>query len=133
MSFLLFPVDRPELFDSVEMDETGRVRRIAVKSVEAPSNWIWGAFKLPPGGLHRLHDFWCTRQQQDEFVGTLVNAWLVAGGEAFAVRSGESYVDVGTLHGWREAMRLLEGHADRSLHILPGKRRQGPHLAQVHG
>jgi dTDP-glucose pyrophosphorylase len=132
ISFLLFPVDRPELFDSVEMDEAGCVKRIAVKSAEAPTNWIWGAFKLPPGGLHRLYEFWCTREQQDEFVGTLVNAWLAAGGEVFGVRSGESYVDVGTLHGWREAMRLLEGQAASPLHAVTGKRRGGPLLAQAH-
>src|SRR6185437_10530197 len=38
MSFLLFPVDRPELFDAVQTDANGRVRRIEVKSVEASSN-----------------------------------------------------------------------------------------------
>ena len=42
------------------------------------------------------------------YVGTLVNAWLARGGEARGVRAGESYVDVGTLHGYREAIQLLE-------------------------
>ena len=31
---------------------------------------------------------------------------------ARAVRAGEAYVDVGTLHGWRDAVRLLaDDHA----------------------
>jgi glucose-1-phosphate thymidylyltransferase len=111
MSFLLFPVDRPELFDAVETDADGRVRRIEVKSAEASSNWIWGAFKLPGATLHELHALWLERGCGDQFIGTLVNAWLAIGGEAEGVRTGESYVDVGTLHGYREAIGLLGGRA----------------------
>ena len=36
-----------------------------------------------------------------------VNAWLAQGGEAVGVRAGESYVDVGTLDGYRSAMQML--------------------------
>jgi hypothetical protein len=50
---------------------------------------------------------WCERDPPDEYVGTLVNAYLAAGGEAVAVPSGTAYVDVGPLGGYREAMRLL--------------------------
>ena len=109
LSFLLFPVDHPELFDAVETDEAGRVLRIWVKSPEAGSRWIWGAFKMPGAVLHRLHALWAQRQRRDEFIGGLVNAWLAAGGDAVGVRAGDGYVDVGTLHGYREAIGLLEG------------------------
>jgi dTDP-glucose pyrophosphorylase len=109
MSFLLFPVQRPELFDAVETDATGRVLRIEVKSPGAKSRWIWGAFKMPGAALHRLHALWVQRQRVDVFIGTLVNAWLAIGEEAMGIRAGESYVDVGTLHGYREAIGLLEG------------------------
>jgi len=107
LSFLLFPVERPELFDAVDADEQGRVREIAVKSADARSRWIWGAFKLPGAILHALHALWLRPERQDQYIGTLVNAWLAEGGAAWAVRAGHSYVDVGTLHGYREAMRLL--------------------------
>src|SRR3954467_316432 len=43
LSFLLFPVDRPEFFDAVVLD-SDRVRAIQVKQTDAVSNWIWGAF-----------------------------------------------------------------------------------------
>src|SRR3712207_9203734 len=46
LSFLLFPVDHPEFFDSVVMDQADRVREIQVKQPGATSHWIWGAFKL---------------------------------------------------------------------------------------
>ena len=107
LSFLLFPVDRPEFFDAVVTDQDGRVEEIQVKSRQARSRWIWGAFKAPGRVFHELHAFWRAREEPDEYVGTLVNAWLAQGGEAVGVRAGEGYVDVGTLDGWRQAVRLL--------------------------
>jgi len=108
LSFLLFPVRHPELFDAVVTDVDGRVHEIQVKRPGAASSWIWGAFRLPGRVLHDLHALWRRRERQDVYVGTLVNAWLAQGGEARGVRAGESYVDVGTLHGYREAIQLLE-------------------------
>jgi hypothetical protein len=57
--------------------------------------------------LGELHRLWLTRDPPDEYIGTLVNAWLACGGHAVGVKAGESYVDVGTLHGYRAAIRLL--------------------------
>jgi glucose-1-phosphate thymidylyltransferase len=109
LSFLLFPVDRPELFDAVVFDDRGRVHEIQVKRQNASSSWIWGAFKMPGAVLSQLHDLWNARGRQDEYVGTLVNAWIAAGGAAHAVCAGQSYVDVGTVRGYREAVMLLSG------------------------
>ena len=111
LSFLLFPVSDPSLFDAVDCDEAGRVREIQVKSPGAPSRWIWGAFKMPGRTLHALYRIWQERGCCDEYIGTLVNAYLAQGGEAWGVPAGRSYVDVGTLNGYREAMRLLGGEA----------------------
>ncbi len=108
LSFLLFPVERPEFFDAVVTDEAGRVREIQVKQPGAESHWVWGAFKLPAAILHDLHALWVERGRRDEYIGTLVNAWLARGGEALGIPAGESYVDVGTLHGYREAIHVLE-------------------------
>lgn len=109
LSFLLFPVNQPELFDAVLTDSLGRVIEIQVKKSNADSCWIWGAFKAPGGVLHDLHELWRNRTPRDEYIGTLVNAYLARGGTARAVRAGQSYVDVGTLNGYREAIRLLSG------------------------
>ena len=107
LAFLTFPVARPELFDAVVSDHEGRVHEIQVKREGAQSNWVWGAFRMPGAVLHELHRLWCSRRETDEYFGTLVNAWLAEGGEAVAVPAGSAYVDVGTLGGYREAMRLL--------------------------
>ncbi|HVS78108.1 MAG TPA: sugar phosphate nucleotidyltransferase [Steroidobacteraceae bacterium] len=114
LAFLLFPVERPELFDAVVTDESGRVLRIEVKSRATATRWVWGAFTMPGRTFHELHDFWRARGGADEYVGTLVNAWLAQGGEAVGVPAGEAYVDVGTLHGYREAVRLLGDGPDRA-------------------
>lgn len=107
LSFLLFPVEQPQFFDAVVMDGDDRVQRIDVKQQNAGSNWIWGAFKMPGAVFHELHRLWLERDQRDEYFGTLVNAWIERGGNATGVRAGASYVDVGTLAGYRAAMHAL--------------------------
>ena len=88
LSFLLFPVENPELFDAVSMDPEGRIERIEVKSPGGRSRWIWGAFKMPGRVLHELHEFWRASGEREEYVGTLVNAWLAQGGHAWGVCAG---------------------------------------------
>lgn len=111
LSFLLFPVDRPEFFDVVVTDERGQVQEIQVKPARPKASWIWGAFKMPGRVFHELHALWREAGRGDEYIGTLVNAYLARGGEALGVPAGEAYVDVGTLHGYREAVRLLSTRA----------------------
>lgn len=107
LSLLLFPVERPELFDAVITDAAGLVQEIEVKRMGARSNWIWGALKMPGSVFRELHRLWCEPGRKDEYLGTLVNAYLEGGGRAIGVRRGAAYVDVGTLHGYREAIALL--------------------------
>jgi dTDP-glucose pyrophosphorylase len=107
LSFLLFPVDNPQVFDAVVLDENMRVQEIQVKREDASSHWIWGAFKMPGHVLEALRQLWIARNREDEYFGTLVNAYLAQGGEAVGLKAGESYVDVGTLHGYRAAIGLL--------------------------
>lgn len=111
LSLLLFPVTRPELFDAVVTDDGGRVLSIHVKEVTAPSSWIWGALKIPASTFLALEALWRARECRDEYLGTLLNAYLDEGGRARGVRAGQAYVDVGTLHGYREAIRVLSTHA----------------------
>lgn len=111
LSFLLFPVARPELFDSVVTSRDGSVQRIDVKLPNAESRWIWGAFNLPQRIFQELYQLWSQPDRNDEYFGTLVNAYLQRGGQASGIKAGQAYVDTGTLHGYREAMQLLSsGH-----------------------
>ena len=112
LSFLLFPVEQPQFFDAVVLDGD-RVREIQVKQQSPDSHWIWGAFKMPGSVFHELRWLWEERGHEDEYFGTLVNAYLDAGGTARGVCAGEAYVDVGTLHGYRTAMSFLGEASER--------------------
>lgn len=121
LSFLLFPVERPDLFDAVSTDAAGNVLEIEVKQPHPRSSWVWGAFRMPGTVLAELCDLWNARGRSDEYFGTLVNAYLAQGGRAVGVRSGTSYVDVGTLNGYREAIELLKSaaHPDDASIAIP--------------
>jgi dTDP-glucose pyrophosphorylase len=109
LSFLLFPVERPELFDAVVTDASGDVQRVDVKQEKPGSPWVWGAVRMPGHVFHELHSLWCLPERRDEYLGTLVNAWIAQSGRAVGVRAGTAYVDVGTIDGYRQAIRLLSG------------------------
>ncbi len=66
---------------------------------------------MPGAVLHELKDLWVARRRCDEFFGTLVNAYIIDGGEAVGIKAGEAYVDVGTFDGYRGAMALLRERA----------------------
>jgi glucose-1-phosphate thymidylyltransferase len=110
LAFLLFPVDEPQAFDAVVCDDEDRVIEIQVKYERPGSRWIWGAFQAPARVMRELRALWLERAPRDEYLGTLVNAYLQRGGTAVAVRAGTSYRDVGTVTGFREAWAEL--HAD---------------------
>ena len=69
LSFLLFPVEHPELFDAVILDGAGAVLEIQVKKTGARSRWVWGAFKMQGSVLRELFQLWRERGQSDEFRG----------------------------------------------------------------
>jgi dTDP-glucose pyrophosphorylase len=122
LAFLLFPVDHPEFFDAVVVDGNDRVREIQVKQINAASSWVWGAFKMPGRVLHELRTLWRARKERDEYIGTLVNAWLGQGGDAVGVKAGTAYVDVGTFNGYREAIDLLSRARDEWSAPVPAGR-----------
>ena len=129
-SFLLFPVEHPEHFDAVIADGEGRVQEIQVKQRDAASSWIWGAFRMPGGVLSDLHALWRDRNEQDPYIGTLVNAYLARGGKAQAVYAGARYIDVGTVRGYREAVTLL-GDSRSVPHALQGSPRRTRSRADI--
>lgn len=107
LSFLLFPVDEPRFFDAVVADVDGIVQEVQVKSADARTHWIWGAFRMSGKTMRELRDLWLSPGRGDEYFGTLVNAYLARGGRATARAIGTAYVDVGTVAGYRRAITLL--------------------------
>lgn len=111
ISFLLFDVAEPHRFDAVITDSRGRVTEIQVKDPGARTSWVWGAIKLSGAAFRDLHRLWLEPGRGDEYLGTLVNAYLARGGRACGIRGGELYLDVGTIEGYRGAMQTLAPRA----------------------
>jgi dTDP-glucose pyrophosphorylase len=104
LSFLLFLVAEPRRFDAVLMQPDGRIREIRVKSEQPGTRWVWGAFRMAAPTFRALYALWSEPGRGDEYVGTLVNAYLDRGGDAIGVPAGERYYDVGTVDGYRAAI-----------------------------
>ena len=109
LSFLLFPVERPELFDAVVADERGRVQEIQVKQADAASQLDLG----------RVQDAGRDSARAARSVGANATARRVhrhAGQRMAGARrrgvgrraQATSYFDVGTMDGYLEAMRMLQ-------------------------
>ena len=107
VNLVLFPVDDPSAFDSVSCDELGYVQEVEVKKPGARSHWIWGAVTASGAAFRSLRLLWEARHRADEFLGHLLNAYLEAGNPVRGKFVGESYMDVGTLEGYRRAQDFL--------------------------
>jgi glucose-1-phosphate thymidylyltransferase len=110
VDLVLFPVADPSIFDAVSCDEQGYVQEEQVKTKEARSHWIWGAVTSKGESFHRLKLLWEARHRSDEYLGDLLNAFMAAGNVVRGRRSGEVYMDVGTLEGYRNAQDYLRAH-----------------------
>jgi dTDP-glucose pyrophosphorylase len=106
-NLVLFPVDDPTAFDAVICDDLGFVQEVQVKKADAASHWIWGAVTLPGESFHRLKLLWESRHRADKYLGELLNAFIAAGNPVRGKFCGESYMDVGTLEGYRNAQDFL--------------------------
>ena len=98
-------------------------RRNPGQGADARSNWIWGAFKMPGRTLRELHALWLARGQRDEYVGTLVNAWIARGWDGTGRPCRRGLRRRRNVQGYREAIALLE----RRGHGAGGRRRGRQH------
>ena len=84
-------------FETVVADDSGRVRRITVKPEVPSSRWIWGAAAARARALAGLRG----ETQPGHLFDSLCDAGLVGG-----VRLSDSYVDMGTYDGLRQALEV---------------------------
>jgi dTDP-glucose pyrophosphorylase len=109
-NLVLFPVDDPTAFDAVICDELGYVQEVQVKKEDTGSHWIWGAVTVRGESFHQLKLLWESRHRADKYLGELLNAFIAAGNLVRGKSSGESYIDVGTLEGYRNAQDYLRAN-----------------------
>ncbi len=107
VNLVLFPVVDPRAFDAVVCDPQNHVVRVEVKQADAHSHWIWGAITTTGSAFRALRSLWESRHRADEYFGSLLNAYIAAGNSVRGYHVGESYMDVGTLEGYRQAQDFL--------------------------
>lgn len=109
VNLVLFPVQNPALFDAVVCDQQNFVTKVEVKVPTPHSNWIWGAITTSGEAFHSLKLLWEARHREDEYLGTLLNAYIDAGNTVRGHHVGETYIDVGTMEGFHRAQDFLRG------------------------
>lgn len=107
VNLVLFPVDNPSAFDAVICDQQNFVRKVEVKVAEPHSHWIWGAITTTGDAFRSLKLLWEARHREDEYLGTLLNAYIDAGNAVRGHHVGETYIDVGTMKGLHLAQDFL--------------------------
>ena len=109
VNLVLFPVKNPALFDAVVCDQQNFVTKVEVKVPTPQSNWIWGAITTSGDAFRSLKLLWEARHREDEYLGTLLNAYIDAGNTVRGHHVGETYIDVGTMEGFHRAQDFLRG------------------------
>ena len=98
----LFPADRPQKVDMVDVDSDGRIREIYVKPKQTVLHYTWGVAVWTPVFTRFMHEFLASRQVSAErepelFVGDVVRAAIGQGLSVYGVSVSEQpYVDIGT-------------------------------------
>ncbi len=107
VNLILFPVGNPSAFDAVVCDDQNFVTKVEVKVPNPHSRWIWGAIATSGQAFHDLKLLWEARHREDEYLGTLLNAYISYGSSVRGHHVGETYIDVGTMEGYHRAQDFL--------------------------
>lgn len=108
----LFPTDQCAKTDMVELDRTGRVRRLVIKQPDAGLTYTWSIAVWGPEFSQYLHDFVRSRAPEpaghEHYVGNVIQAAIDDGMKVAAVPFPQgSYLDVGTPEELKRAVAEL--------------------------
>ena len=98
----LFPADRPQKVDMVDLGEGDRVRQIDIKPSQTHLQYTWGVAVWTPTFTRFMHNFLATRKkdsshQTELFMGHVFQAAMKDGIRVEAVSvSSQPYIDIGT-------------------------------------
>jgi len=98
----LFPADRPDKCDMVDVDGSGVVRQIVIKQQESPLPWTWGIAVWSPSFTRYMHDYLKDHLQRgasapELFVGDVIRAAIDDGLRVEAIPVSDSpFIDIGT-------------------------------------
>ena len=98
----LFPADRHEKVDMVDIDSDGNVKQIVIKPRQTDLDFTWGVAVWTPAFTRFMHDYLASRQSsagQDPelFVGDVVRIAIDKGLRVYGVNvSDRPFLDIGT-------------------------------------
>ncbi len=107
----LFPADRPEKVDMVEMDKSGKVRALTIKPRQTNLRYTWGLAVWTSKFSDFLHTTTMVQQsdssgQQELFVGDVIQAAISEGLHVDSVHvSDRPFIDIGTVEDLARAVR----------------------------
>jgi hypothetical protein len=113
LSFLLFPVERPEFFDAVVLDGAGRVQEIQVKRADAASPGSGAPSRCRAACSPTCAGSGCSATARTSISARWSTRISRPAARPSGIKAGQSYVDVGTLHGYRAAIALLGDASER--------------------
>jgi len=107
----LFPADRPEKVDMVDVDATGRVREVVIKPRSTRLRLAWIVAVWAPRFTRFLHEHVSSRSSSaepynEEYVGDVIRAAIASGLVVESVTfSGGRFHDIGTPEDLEAAVR----------------------------
>jgi glucose-1-phosphate thymidylyltransferase len=107
----LFPADRPEEMDMVELGENGRVRDLIIRPTQTGLRYSWDVAVWTPTFTEFLHQYVARNKASTVLspelsVGEVIQAAIRQNLRVDGLQvSEEPYLDIGTPHGLAEALR----------------------------
>ena len=107
----LFPADRPDKVDMVNLDNNGKITEIVVKPGQTDLHYTWGIAAWKPTFTQFMHEFLSrsvqtAKEQPELFVGDVIHASIIAGLHVQGTEiSHEPYLDIGTSEDLLRAIR----------------------------
>jgi len=105
----VFPADRPEKVDMVNLAEDGRVEQILIKPPQTDLTDTWGLALWTPRFSAFMHEFLLAHQETaavapELYVGDVVRAAMQSGLSVYGIRvSDQPFLDIGTWEDLRRA------------------------------
>lgn len=116
----LFPSDRPDKADMVDLDADGKIRDIIIKQPQTKLSYTWGAAVWTPVFSQFIHSYVeeavgsLAQKQKELFIGEVVGAAIDSGLRVEAVKvSDEVFLDIGTPEDLLRAARKLMSGQDK--------------------
>lgn len=112
----LFPADRPQKVDMVDLDESGQLREIVIKPSRTHLQYTWGMAVWTPVFSHFMHEFVLSSIERastnlEISVGDVIQAAYRKGLSVDCVHiSDKPYVDIGTPDDLQRAVKCFGGN-----------------------